>query len=332
MAYNYQDKAKAKTAFMDGYSYKNVAAIIGCSEGTIKKWADKGGWRVERDGQEHPNMGQVEGHKFTRTTPTPLEAAAEPPPGVRDFDDVPYHPVAVDTVDPAPEVGPDQTSAAVDELRAEVAALNAKNAELTREVAKDSKVVDISLFLSDPVAWTELTNPEGDKYWTNRAETKFANDNMNRAKQGLPQFNINEHPEILDELVEELKEEMRQARSRPLSTVDEYRKVPRRIKMVIDRGGNPTIEQLPLEPQVNNMAGSMADGILRYTVKGFKMTSPILCTREGCYEPAALTPQGGLQFENAYCTAYHESEVEGTSAAFVQEHTATSMMERMSHV
>jgi hypothetical protein len=45
-----------------------------------------------------------------------------------------------------------------------------------------------------------------------------------------------------------------------------------------------------------------------------------------------LTPQGGLQFENAYCSGFHEKEVEGTSAAFVQEHTTHSMMERMSHV
>jgi hypothetical protein len=235
-------------------------------------------------------------------------------------------------VDPAPEVGPGQTSAAVDELRVEIAALTAKNAELTREVAKESKVVDISLFLSDPVAWTELTNPEGDKYWLNRAEAKFKADNILRSKEGLVPFNIHDHPEILDELIEGLKEEMRQSRSRPLSTVDEYRKVPRRIKMVLVRNGVPTISQLPLEPQVNNMAGSMADGILRYTVKGWKMTSPILCTREGCYAPALLNAAGALDPENAYCSGFHEKEVEGTSAAFVQEHTTHSMMERMSHV
>ena len=331
MSFNYKDQDKAKAAFMDGYSYPQIAKLIGCSQGTIATWSKKGGWRKERDGAEHPNAGQVEGHKFVRGE-TEFEAAAEPPPGVRDFDDLPDHDDG--TTDPAPEVEPDAPVApAVDELRAEVAALQKKNADLTREVVKTSKVVDISLFLSDPVAWTDRTNPEGVKYWTNRAEAKFAADNMDRAKQGLPQFNINDHPEILDDLVEELKEEMRQRGDRPLGVPGEFPKIPRRIKMIIDRNGTPTIEQLPLEGQVNNMAGSMADGIMIYTVKGFKMTSPILCTRQDCYKPAALNPQGSLVHKNAYCTALHEKDVEGSSDAFIQEHTgADSMLERMANV
>ena len=384
MSFNYKDQDKAKAAFMDGYSYPQIAKLIGCSQGTIATWSKKGGWRKERDGAEHPNAGQVEGHKFVRGE-TEFEAAAEPPPGVRDFDDLPdpdrdydleetqrteldkgadaviktarnitddeiresiiearehekrYQHIANELdgiTDPAPEVEPDAPVApAVDELRAEVAALQKKNADLTREVVKTSKVVDISLFLSDPVAWTDRTNPEGVKYWTNRAEAKFAADNMDRAKQGLPQFNINDHPEILDDLVEELKEEMRQRGDRPLGVPGEFPKIPRRIKMIIDRNGTPTIEQLPLEGQVNNMAGSMADGIMIYTVKGFKMTSPILCTRQDCYKPAALNPQGSLVHKNAYCTALHEKDVEGSSDAFIQEHTgADSMLERMANV
>ena len=64
------------------------------------------------------------------------------------------------------------------------------------------------------------------------------------------------------------------------------------------------------EPQINNTAGSLADGIVRYTEKGFKLTEPFLCPRAGCFTPAALN--GNQWAYNGYCSQLHQAETEGT--------------------
>ena len=72
----------------------------------------------------------------------------------------------------------------------------------------------------------------------------------------------------------------------------------------------PTIEQIPMEGQINNGAGSLADGIVRYTRKGFKLTDPFLCPRAGCFQPAANNEFNEWAFDG-YCTELHHDEVEG---------------------
>jgi hypothetical protein len=65
-----------------------------------------------------------------------------------------------------------------------------------------------------------------------------------------------------------------------------------------------------MENQINNMAGSLADGIVRYTRKGFKLTDPFLCPRAGCFKPAGMDEMKRWLYDG-YCTDKHRAEVEG---------------------
>jgi hypothetical protein len=69
-----------------------------------------------------------------------------------------------------------------------------------------------------------------------------------------------------------------------------------------------------MENQINNMAGSLADGIIRYTRKGFKLTDPFLCPRAGCYRPAASDEFNRWRYDG-YCSETHRAQVEGGEAS-----------------
>ena len=73
------------------------------------------------------------------------------------------------------------------------------------------------------------------------------------------------------------------------------------------------MRQLPLEAQINNAAGSIADGVLKYRNKGAKIVTPFLCLLFDCYRPAALDDAGNPVF-GLYCSEDHFRFVEGTSA------------------
>jgi hypothetical protein len=109
----------------------------------------------------------------------------------------------------------------------------------------------------------------------------------------------------LDDLVNELKTKEAMGRQ------GEPEEPPsRKVKLFIMRNGMPTIEQIPLENQINNMKGSLADGIIRYTRKGFKLTDPFLCPRAGCYR-AAASDEAKRWLYDGYCTDRHRVQVEG---------------------
>ena len=192
------------------------------------------------------------------------------------------------------------------DLRDRLARLEAANAELVAENKQLKPTVDIGDYVTDRVQWLTDNSPEGEKYWLNRAEASFKQDNMKRAKDGLPVFNISDHPELLDDLIVELKTKEAMA-----STQEPTEAPTRRVKLLIMRNGMPTIEQIPMEAQINNMAGSLADGIIRYTRKGFKLTDPFLCPRAGCFRPAQNDELGRWLYDG-YCTDRHRVEVEGT--------------------
>lgn len=192
------------------------------------------------------------------------------------------------------------------DLRDRLARLEARNTELEAENQALKPTVDIHAMLEDRVQWLTDNSPEGAKYWLNRAEATFKKDNMQRAKDGLPVFNISDHPELLDDLIVELKTKEAMA-----SAKEPTEPPSRRVKLLIMRNGMPTIEQIPMENQINNMAGSLADGIIRYTRKGFKLTDPFLCPRAGCFRPAQNDELGRWLYDG-YCTDKHRIEVEGS--------------------
>ena len=268
------EKLGAQTMYERGVPVAKIAEDLGRRVDTIYKWKQAEDW-VRVDPIDEPVITEGQVKEYIADLPV-LVPEWEPPP-----------------------LGSDA------ELRAELEAALAENADLKGEVVKYKPTVDVSLYLSDPVRWIEETTPEGTDYWKNRAEDEYASDNVERYKSGKPQLNINENPDLLARKIQEIKDKV--VSQRELEPTDAP---SRTIKLVIDRNGYTTIEQLPYEAQINNVGGSLGDGLIKYTEKGFKIPDPFLCPRKGCYREAAKDG-GGHWLYASYCSEKHRFEVEG---------------------
>ncbi len=191
------------------------------------------------------------------------------------------------------------------ELRERIATLEAHNKQLEEENYELKPTHDLEGMFTDRVEWLEENSPQGKNYWVALAEAEYKKVNKERALEGLPGFDIKQHPEILDDLIIELK-------TKESTHIDNSAVEPaaRKIKLAFKRNDAWMIEQIPFENQINNTAGSLADGIIRYTQKGFKLTNPFLCPRAGCFYPAAVDEMKRWQHDG-YCTEVHRAEVEG---------------------
>ncbi len=278
----YSVKKQARYLFeVEGDSYAAIGRDLGYGNVTVAKWAKDEGWvkagtkpepEVETFPEPNPFEGQPMEPEFS--TAATYHKAPDPP-------------------------GSEQ------ELRDRLAALEAENTALTEKVDELSPTKDIGGMFTDRVEWLEQYSPEGGQYWVNRAEAEYMKINKERALQGLPGYDIKNHPEILEQHINELK--TKEAMGIDNSLVEP---ASRKVKLFIMRNGMPTIEQIPMENQINNMAGSLADGIIRYTRKGFKLTNPFLCPRAGCFHPAGVDEFQRWEHDG-YCTERHRNEVEG---------------------
>jgi transposase-like protein len=258
----------------DGESFAAIGRHFGFSLPTVSNWAKAGGW-----------------DKLVETETVGADVVG----------------ATIENVDVKTSVVDDGRDRSEADLRDRLRRLEARNKQLEDENQVLKPTVDISAMLGDRVKWLTDNSPEGEKYWLNRAEASFKKENRQRAKDGLPVFSVKEHPELLDELIVELKTK------EAMAGAQEPTEPPsRRVKLLIMRHGMPVIEQIPMESQVNNMAGSLADGIIRYTRKGFKLTDPFLCPRAGCFKPAQNDDLGRWMYDG-YCTDRHRAEVEGVN-------------------
>lgn len=69
-----------------------------------------------------------------------------------------------------------------------------------------------------------------------------------------------------------------------------------------------SIRQIPYEGQINNVAGSLADGVILYERKGFKRLDPFLCPAGNCDEEADIVSKGkdkGKWRWDGYCSEDH---------------------------
>ena len=71
------------------------------------------------------------------------------------------------------------------------------------------------------------------------------------------------------------------------------------------------LAQLPIEAQINNAAGSIADGILKYRNKGFRVAAPFFCLLFDCWNPVPFDEGGNPVHGMLYCSQDHQSYVEG---------------------
>ena len=293
------ERRRARVMYEQGETLSYIAEQIGVTPKTVSNWKKQDGWQRADEAPKPP---------------TPVaDIATSDDTGTTDSN---YLPTVTSDYIGATEAATSNASVedVIDseaELRARIAELEAELEQKDEQIDEMRPTKDVNEWFADRVQWLTDNSPEGEKYWVNRAEAKFAADNVKRAKEGLPPFDIKHHPEILDDLINELKTKER------MDAAKEPDEPPaRKVKMFIMRNGMPTIEQIPMENQINNMKGSLGDGILRYTRKGFKLTEPFLCPRAGCFRPAS-TDEFGRWTADGYCSDTHRREVEGDAVSAV---------------
>ncbi len=295
MAFDEKHQTAKRLFEVEGMSKAAIARQLDVSPQSIGKWSKDDGWGEQGGGENRPYQEVIDEIR-----------AQEPAPIVQDLHAGPDVFMA-----PGPE--PSEPPSSVVELETEIIALQAKNTELTEENKRLNPTIDISEWLEDRVAWLTNNTPDGDRYWTNRAEREWSEVTRARVKDGLEPFRIKDEPEMFEEEITKLK-------AKEAASLDGEPDEPpsRKIKLAMYRGGKGpddsvngwlTISQIPLEGQINNTAGSLADGIIRYTRKGFKITDPFLCPRAGCFKPAAVDEFNKWQWDGYHSEA-HRNEVE----------------------
>jgi hypothetical protein len=282
--------AAAEKMWEQDKSAREIADHFGNSIATVQKHAKENGWRPK---------AQIRADvRAARKIVEDAKAAA-----AAENETVETQGDAISTA----AGSPDLTLAA---LREELREKSARIEELEAENKRYKPTYDMSAKYADPVGW--LTDIFGDQYWLDLAHRQFAAENTQRHREMLPALEMTKP--IIAAKIEELKAKEADWPNAPGAAIPSP--AAKKVKMVIDRNGLPTIEQIPIEPQVNNMAGSLADGLVRYTDKGFKLMEPFGCPRNDCFAIAALD-RGGKWLYDGYCSEVHRSEVEGDNASSV---------------
>lgn len=176
--------------------------------------------------------------------------------------------------------------------------LERENADLTRKVEQYKPTANIRhlLFYDVETVAAYYTRQE----LADMVYEDMARQNMDRRQRGLDPIRFDD--DELDDRIEEKKRQIVAAFTRPPTNR------PGRVITMYDPKTD-TLRSVPVESQINNMAGSLADGVVRYQNKGWKYTDPFICARKGCRREAALNGDGEWAFEG-YCSGEHRDQVE----------------------
>lgn len=225
-----------------------------------------------------------------------------------DFDDTPIDDTPSDEVIPdeeTPDEDADDTTgsddAAVEQLRAELEAANADLATAKQALAEAEQkarqldpTADVSGFLY--TTREELIDFLGLDTIDSIVENQIATDNKVRTRQGFDRLTYSpaEKKSLRDQVIDELLSD-REAAAPPSEGF-----LSRSLKMLSPSGA---LIQIPYEGQINNVAGSLADGYVRYEKKGYKRVRPNLCPSTDCYREAVVE-NGEFTFFG-YCSRDH---------------------------
>lgn len=182
--------------------------------------------------------------------------------------------------------------------RAEEAEVRAEAAEAEADEFRPTK--DIKEFLMETAEDVKVRF--GEQKLRDLAETEIRDLNQKRTKEGYTR--IKWEPAEWDEAVDRAILELLSDRVREAPPIEGP--LMKTLKMVKPDG---TLIQVPYEAQINNLAGSLEDAIARYRKKGYKLTDPLLCPSQNCYEISTLDSDG-TYLHGAYCTADHRRRTE----------------------
>lgn len=274
--YPHEVKAEALELIRSGLPQTKVAEQIGCSAPTIAKWVKR--WReagvdLTADAFDEPDYQEPDEPELTEEEQLRIVKA-------------------------------DENELA--RLRAELAAKDEEVRKLQEEAVRNAPYVDVSRQFLQTVEDLDEFYPE--KFWTEQIARKLAATNRKNRLEGYPILDAND-PGVRQVFIDEVKQEFfarRLGTQRPGPWV-------RKIKLVkpddCDDYGWWNVYGQMVEPQINNTAGSIGDGIVRYTNKGYKITKPFLCAAGPCFNAAAVDSAGHLVYRG-YCSQEHHDVIE----------------------
>lgn len=255
---------------------------------------------------------------------TPVEEVSEPMPNPTSAK--PISPPLV-IVDPEAEA-----------LRAEVERLTREVSDLRATAAANDPYVDFPVLDTEEAVRAYFTAEE----LRTMAKERLARKNRADVRKGNPPLYSRLDGEVYEALLQEAEDELvteRVVKFRQwVSEIPEDRTRLRTVKMVRPvkmRDGKlswelrhgATLVEIPLEGQINNGIGSIADGILKYQNKRIRIARPYRCQLRDCNQPAAVGASNQLT-QSGYCSEDHRTTIEGAGSrtpgeATVRDRTLT---------
>lgn len=305
------DKRRAVELRAQGLSYAKIAKQLGFSEQTVTKWIKAAEAKIDK--------------------PKPYVLAADPDPEPEP--ETVGHVVEIHGDITADDLAGDMTEISVtkmenydadlEALKAELAAKDAEIDQLRSDRDRYKPTVDIHHLFFDTEA--DLDRFYSDDQYREMVQNRLDEINMANAKRNRPAVRMDQ-PGVYDQMLKEVKDSLLSGSLGKVHDGPWTRKIKFAKPNARDENGEPVFDLtkpleivgLPLEPQVNNTAGSLADGIVRYTQKGFKLTEPFICPAGPCFRAAALTDFGKWAHEG-YCSQEHHDRIENALRTRVDE-------------
>lgn len=232
--------------------------------------------------------------------------------------------VTVDANGHGSEEGLAALRAEIVRLRAENASLKDVEAELASNQARIGVLESETKRLRPTAAWDFATTTEdviermgGYQSAFDEANRQLVRQDRDRNKKGLMPFR--DLPDFTERVEEQIAKNAADVIRRSQTMLTDLTHIPklRMVKMITPDG---SLVQIPVAPEINNGAGSLADPIVRYQRKGFKIavsgsTHPTpgvtFCPTFDCWRIAAV--EAGEYIFFGYCSDMHRRHIEGST-------------------
>lgn len=263
-----------------GMSINKVSKKWDVSPPTVTKYRDRQGW-TRKDETPEPVVS-VDPEPETETVAAP--ATFERPFVDDQFDNSP--------VPPEPDT---QLRDMLAEQEAKVARLEKELAEKTAEAERLDPKAHVATYTTPD----EVLAAFGEAQLEEMVDQELAQENLDRYKKGLPQYDFSTQPHLKEQVKRRLLQEALDNRTKHVTGTHNVRN----LKMVRPDGN---LVQVPVEEQTDNEAGQQGTAVWKAREKGFKIAEPYLCQTLNCWLPAPRDGQNRFVYDG-YCSVEHRA-------------------------
>ena len=134
------------------------------------------------------------------------------------------------------------------------------------------------------------------------AGLELAEQNRARVKRGLPPFSYETSPEMYEEKIHKILEDLLTRRTKFIDAGQRLRVVKMAAPSAEFGWDMPSILQIGVEVQINNEAAQSGAAIWKQRDKGRKLVIPYLCQRINCWAEALVGPDSKFVYAG-YCSS-----------------------------